>query len=51
MELVGYLSDAQGSLAKQERGFHEEQLVDVIDYGTTTGYLTNDSREIGRGNA
>ena len=45
METIGYLCNAQFGCVQQERGFHEKHLVDVI-YNGSTGYLTNDAREI-----
>ena len=45
MEAVGYLGDAHRRGAKQERGFHQEHLVDVVDDSTPRD-LTNDAGEI-----
>ena len=36
MEAVGDLGDAHRGLAQQERGLHQEHLVDVVDDGTAT---------------
>ena len=36
MEFDGNLGDAQRGLAQQERGFHQQHLVDVVDDGTAT---------------
>ena len=35
VEAVGYLGDAQRRLAQQERGLHQQQLVDVVDDGVS----------------
>ena len=48
MEAVGYLGDAQLRGAPQERGFHEQHLVDIIDNGAARD-LTDDSREVDGG--
>ena len=45
MEAVGYLADAQLRGAQQERGFHEEHLVDVVDNGAPRD-LADDAREV-----
>ena len=45
------MGDAQRGLAQQERGFHQEQLVDVIDDGAAAGHLADDAREVGGGDA
>lgn len=44
MEAVGYLGDAHRRGAKQERGFHQEHLVDVVDDSTPRD-LTDDARK------
>ena len=51
METVGNLGDAERGLAQEEYGLHEQQLVDVVDDGAATRYLTNDAREVGGGDA
>ena len=47
VETVGYLGDAHRRGAQQERGFHQQHLVDVVDDGATAD-LTDDTREIDR---
>ena len=51
MELVGDLGDAQRGLVQEEGGFHQQQLVDVINDGAAARHLTDDAREIGGGDA
>ena len=48
MEVVGYLSDAQFGGLQQERCFHEEHLIDIIDDGAPRD-LTNHAGKIDRG--
>ena len=36
MELVGNLGDAHRGLAQQERGLHQQHLVDVVNDGAAT---------------
>ena len=43
MELVGDLGDAHRGLAQEERGFHQQHLVDVIDDGAAARNLTDNS--------
>ena len=45
MEMVGYLGDAQLGGLQQERGFHEEHLIDIIDNGAASN-LTDDTGKI-----
>ncbi len=33
MEVVGYLGDAQLGGLQQERGFHQQHLIDIVDHG------------------
>ena len=47
MEAVGNLADAQLRGAQQERGFHKDHLVDVVDDGASRD-LTDDAREVDR---
>ena len=51
MELIGDLGDAHRGLTQQERGFHQEHLVDVVDDGTAARHLADDAREVGGGDA
>ena len=45
MEVVGYLGDAQLGGLQQERCFHEEHLVDIVDNGAPRD-LANHAGEI-----
>ena len=45
MEVVGYLGDAQLGGLQQERCFHEEHLVDIVDNGAASD-LTDHAGEI-----
>ena len=51
MELVGDLGDAHRGLTQQEGGLHEKHLVDVVNDGATTRHLTDNTREVGGGDA
>ena len=48
MEAVGYLGDAHRGGLQQERGLHQEHLIDVVDDGAARD-LTDYAGEIDRG--
>ena len=48
MEAVGYLGDAHRGGLQQERGLHQEHLIDVVDDGAARD-LTDDAGEIDGG--
>ena len=48
MKAVGYLGDAQLRGLQQERGLHQEHLIDIVDNGAA-GDLTDDAGEIDGG--
>ena len=45
MEVVGYLGDAHLGCLQQERGFHQEHLIDIINNGAASD-LTDYAGEI-----